>query len=104
MKIFVTDRNGEEHEVEATLGEPLMFALRAKDLVDATCGGSCSCATCHLYIEPDWGSKLPSPTDDEAEVIEFLRFAREDSRLCCQLMGSEEMDGMKVTVAPEEGF
>jgi len=104
MKILVTDRNGDEHEVEATVGEPLMFALRAQDLVDATCSGSCSCATCHLYIEQEWLEKLAPPSEDEEEVIEFLNFGSENSRLSCQLTASEDLDGMRVTVAPEEGF
>lgn len=104
MKLFVTDRKGEEHEVEVSVGEPMMFALRAQDLVDATCSGSCSCATCHLYIQEDWLDKLAPPSDDEEEVIEFLKFGKENSRLSCQLAVTEGMDGMKVAVAPEEGF
>ena len=104
MKIFVTDRKGEEHEVEAAAGEPLMFALRTQDLVDATCSGSCSCATCHLYIAAEGRDRLPARSDDEAEVIEFLNFGNEDSRLSCQLFAAEDIDGIRVTVAPEEGF
>jgi ferredoxin, 2Fe-2S len=104
MKLFVTDRKGEEHTVEATVGESLMLSLRANDLVDATCSGSCSCATCHLFIGEQWISDLPAPSEDEEEVIEFLKFAQEDSRLCCQLIVTEAMEGMKATVAPEEGF
>ena len=104
MKLFVIDRKGEEHTVEATVGDSLMLSLRANDLVDATCSGSCSCATCHLFIGDQWVSGLPTPSEDEAEVIEFLKFAQDDSRLSCQLVVTEAMDGMKVTVAPEEGF
>ena len=104
MKILVTDRKGEEHQVDATAGETLMFALRAQDLVDATCSGSCSCATCHLYIDAEWLGKLAPASEDEEEVIEFLQFGNENSRLSCQLTVSDDMDGMKVTVAPEEGF
>ena len=104
MKLLVTDRQGEEHTVEATVGESLMLSLRTHDLVDATCSGSCSCATCHLFIGEAWVSDLPPPSDDEAEVIEFLKFAQEDSRLSCQLIVTEALEGMKITVAPEEGF
>ena len=104
MKLFVIDRKGEEHTLEATVGDSLMLSLRANDLVDATCSGSCSCATCHLFIGDPWVSVLPTPSEDEAEVIEFLKFAQDDSRLSCQLVVTEAMDGMKVTVAPEEGF
>lgn len=104
MKILVTDRKGEEHQVDVTAGEPLMFALRAQDLVDATCSGSCSCATCHLYIDAEWLGKLAPASEDEEELIEFLQFGSENSRLSCQLTISDDMDGMKVTVAPEEGF
>ena len=73
MKILVTDRKGEEHQVDATAGEPLMFALRAQDLVDATCSGSCSCATCHLYIDAEWLGKLAPASEDEEELIERVR-------------------------------
>ena len=104
MKILVTDRDGVEHEVDATAGETLMLSLRAVDLVDATCSGSCSCATCHLYIDQDWLEKLNPPSEDEAELIEFLQFGQENSRLACQLVATEAMDGMKVSVSPEEGF
>lgn len=104
MKLLVTDRKGEEHSVAITVGESLMLSLRAADLVDATCSGSCSCATCHLYIGEQWVANLPAPSEDEAEVIEFLKFGQDDSRLSCQLVVTEAMDGMKVTVAPEEGF
>ena len=104
MKILVTDRNGDEHAVTATSGDTLMFSLRDADLVDATCSGSCSCATCHLYIEQPWVANLTTPTEDESEIIEFLQFGKDSSRLACQLTVTEEFDGMKVTVAPEEGF
>lgn len=104
MKILVTDRNGKEHEVGITPGEPLMFPLRAVDLVDATCSGSCSCATCHLYVDQEWMEKLDPPDENEAELIEFLQFGQENSRLACQLIASDSIDGMRITVSPEEGF
>ncbi|MEM9422108.1 MAG: 2Fe-2S iron-sulfur cluster-binding protein [Pseudomonadota bacterium] len=104
MQIYVTDRNGDEHVLEGALGEPLMHSLAAEDLVEATCGGSCSCATCHLHIDEQWLAKLPHQGEDEVELVECLPAAKPGSRLACQLTITEDLDGIRVTVAPEAGF
>lgn len=104
MKIYVYDRDGDKQTVEAVVGDSLMNPLRAADLVDATCNGSCSCATCHVYVEEPMVAQLPAKTEDEDEVIEFMEKAQDNSRLACQISLTEAMEGMTVTVAPEEGF
>jgi 2Fe-2S ferredoxin len=81
-----------------------MDPLRSADLVDATCGGSCSCATCHVYVDEKSYALLPIAGDEENEVIEFMEKVEDTSRLACQIQLTEEMDGMSVTVAQEEGF
>ena len=104
MKIYVYDRNGEKHIVEGAAGDSLMDPLRSADLVDATCGGSCSCATCHVYLDDKSFALLPAAGEEENEVIEFMEKVEDTSRLACQIQLTEEMDGMAVTVAKEEGF
>ena len=104
MKIYVYDRDGEKHTVEGTAGDSLMDPLRSADLVDATCGGSCSCATCHVYVDDKSFALLPAAGEEENEVIEFMEKVEDTSRLACQIRLTEEMDGMAVTVAQEEGF
>jgi 2Fe-2S ferredoxin len=104
LKIYVYDRDGEKHTVEGTAGDSLMDPLRSADLVDATCGGSCSCATCHVYVDDKSFALLPAAGEEENEVIEFMEKVEDTSRLACQIQLTEEMDGMAVTVAQEEGF
>ena len=104
MKIHVTDRDGAEHVVEGQEGEVLMIPLQGADLVDATCSGSCSCATCHVFVDEAFLSKLPEPGSAEEEMLDFLVERKPESRLACQLKITPELDNIKVTVAPEEGF
>jgi len=103
-KIVVTDRVGETHEIEMAAGVNLMEPLRELDGgIEALCGGMCSCATCHVFIEPKWATKLEPAQDDELELLEETETYRKDeSRLSCQLEFSDELDGMTFTVAPEE--
>lgn len=71
--------------------------------VVAECGGSCSCATCHVYIDLDWYAQLPSPDESEQEMLEFAIDPRENSRLSCQVEITEELDGM-VVHTPESQY
>ena len=102
--IHVIYSEGEEHTVEGQLGLSLMESLRdLDDGVLALCGGMCSCATCHCYIEEPWASSLPERQDDELELLEDLESFREDqSRLTCQVEFTEDMDGIRVEIAPDE--
>lgn len=103
-KIIVTDRDGETHEVEGKTGVSLMETLRELDYgVEALCGGMCSCCTCHCYIEPEWFARLPKRFDDEAELLaEGENFRADRSRLTCQVEFSADLDGIRLTIAPEE--
>ena len=102
--IYVTDNEGEELEIEGQVGLPIMESLRDLDNgVLALCGGMCSCATCHCYIEEAWASSLPPREEDEIELLEDLESFREDqSRLTCQIELTEDMDGIRLEIAPEE--
>lgn len=103
MKIKVTDRDGNTHETEGTEGFKLMEALRDLDYgVEAICGGMCSCATCHVYVDDQWRDRLPEMQDDEEELLDALEYRQAPSRLSCQIELTPELEGIVVTIAPEE--
>lgn len=102
MKLNVIDRDGEKHELEAVEGWRVMEIIRDYGLpIKAECGGCCSCATCHVYVDEEWEEKLPDMRDDEEEMLDEAFFVEDNSRLSCQLIMSEELDGLEVTLAPE---
>ena len=99
----VVNRDGVEQEVKAPPGGVLMEPLRdMDDGVNAICGGMCSCATCHVYVDEAWRAKLPAPMSDETEMLKDLVSYRENSRLSCQIQLSAALDGLRVTIAPED--
>jgi 2Fe-2S ferredoxin len=99
----VVDRDGVEHEVEAKSGLKVMETLRELDYgVAAICGGMCSCATCHVYVDAEWQGKVPPPMSDERELLNELAHHRDDSRLSCQIEFTEALEGLRVTIAPDE--
>jgi 2Fe-2S ferredoxin len=102
VQIILTDRAGVERLLEAEAGLSLMEAIRDNgvDELLALCGGCCSCATCHVYI--DDSEMLPALSDDENDLLDSSDHRTERSRLSCQLSLTPAMDGLKVTVAPED--
>jgi 2Fe-2S ferredoxin len=103
-KMVVTDRDGNVHEIEGRVGVKLMETLREYDYgVTAICGGLCSCATCHIFVKPEWMPKLPSPQGDEKELlVELQHYDPARSRLSCQVEFTESLDGIRLEVAPDE--
>ncbi len=102
MKIIATDRNGQEHVLEGRDGWTVMEILRDAGLaVAAECGGACACATCQVYVTDGWFEKLPNRSDAEVDMLDMAIAVEPNSRLSCQLVCSPELDGLKVTVAPE---
>lgn len=101
MKIRVTDQLGEKHELEGLDGWRVMEVMRDWGLdVKAECGGACSCATCHVYVDQAWFARLPAPSEDEEDLLYSTLDKRPTSRLSCQILLSEELDGLEVTLAP----
>jgi 2Fe-2S ferredoxin len=99
----VVDRDGIEHEVEARAGLKVMENLRELDYgVAAICGGMCSCATCHIYVDPAWADRVPEAMSDERELLSELSHTQENSRLSCQIEFTPELAGLRVTIAPDE--
>jgi len=102
-QIFATDRDGTKHELEARERASLMEILKQAGLsIEALCSGSCQCATCHVFIEEPWLSKLGSPTDFEIATLEGEGSELQaNSRLSCQIKWQDDLDGIVLTVAPE---
>jgi 2Fe-2S ferredoxin len=102
MKIIATDRNGTERAVEGRDGWTVMEILRDAGFdIQAECGGACACATCHVYVKDGWYEKLTPPSEAEVDMLDMALAVEPDSRLSCQIVCAPELDGIKVTVAPE---
>ncbi len=100
--IYVVDRHGVEHKLEAREGSSVMEVIRDAGLpVEAICGGQCICTTCHVYVDELWVDKLPEIQDMEMVLVEDSGSYKDNSRLSCQIDYSTELDGLKVTLAPE---
>ena len=97
-------RDGSESKLEALRGCPLMEALRDANLgVEGTCGGACSCGTCHVYVDAAWLDKLPPKSEDEQMMLEAIGELvplKSGSRLSCQIPMSEKLEGLVVEIAP----
>jgi len=101
-KLTVKDREGNVQELSADIGLTLMEIIRDAGMdIEAACGGCCACATCHLYIDKDWLSKLLVKEDDEESMLDQAFNVKDNSRLGCQIEFNEGLDGIKVELAPE---
>jgi len=102
-RLRVVDLDGVEHTVEGRTGLKVMETLRDLDYgVAAICGGMCSCATCHVYVDPQWQSRLPPAKSDERELLMELSHSQLTSRLSCQIEFTPELEGLRVTIAPDQ--
>lgn len=105
MMIKVTDFEGKTHELEAVEGWRIMEIIRDYGLpIKAECGGACACATCHVYVDAAWLPKLEAlgmtKSEDEEDMLDEVFDLQDNSRLSCQIIMSEELDGLHVTLAP----
>jgi len=100
MHIYCKDMEGTVHELPATEEWSVMEIIREGGIpMLAQCGGSCACATCHVYVDPKWKDKLPAPTEEEIGMLDGAFEVTEDSRLACQIFFTKELDGLEVTLA-----
>jgi 2Fe-2S ferredoxin len=102
--ITVIARNGDARAVEAENGLSLMEVIRDNgfDELLALCGGCCSCATCHVYVDGGFADKVPAMGEDENDLLESTDSRNESSRLSCQIPVTDALDGLTVTIAPED--
>lgn len=103
-KIVVVDRGGAEETLDIRPGLTLMQTITDAGVSDllALCGGVCSCATCHVYIDGDSTSLIPAMSQDEDGLLDGTLHRKENSRLSCQIRLSPELDGLRVTIAPAD--
>jgi len=103
-KVTYIQPNGTPRVVEAPVGTTVMEGAIDNDVegIVAECGGACSCATCHVYVDPAWAAKFPPPAAQEDGMLGCVLDRRETSRLSCQLVLKPELDGLVVEVAKEQ--
>ena len=102
MKLHVSLTDGGHFEPEAASGYRIMELMRMYGLpIKAECGGACVCATCHVRIPHAWQHLLPPPSDEELAKLDEIPSADENSRLACQLMMTDELDGLEVELQPD---
>ena len=101
-KLIITDRSGKKSEIEYDSNFTLMETLRDNSYdIEASCGGCCACATCHVYIDEKSTNKLKNMDDDEESMLDQAFDVKNNSRLSCQIDLSDEFDGLEIEIAPE---
>ena len=103
-KLIVVTREGEESTIDAQAGLSVMEVIRDAGIDEllALCGGCCSCATCHVHVDPSFLDQLPAMSEDENDLLDSSDHRNETSRLSCQVQLTDSLDGLKVTIAPED--
>ena len=102
-KITYIEHSGKSHTIEVAKGLSVMEGAVQKNIpgIDADCGGSMACATCHVYVKEEWFNKLPKKEDGEEDMLDMAFEPKKNSRLSCQLMVSDQLDGLIVNL-PEK--
>ena len=103
-RLVVTARDGGVREVEGDAGRSVMEVIRDNgfDELLALCGGCCSCATCHVHVDPAWLDRLPAMSENENDLLDASSGRDERSRLSCQLPFTIALDGLAITIAAED--
>lgn len=105
IKINFIDSHGQKRSVEAEEGSTVMEAAIRNSIpeITAECGGACACATCHVYVAPEWAEKLPKMSPMESDMLDFAIDPRPTSRLSCQISLTPELDGVVVETPARQG-
>ena len=103
-KITYKDYQGTSKTIEVENGLSVMEGAIQKEIpgIDADCGGSMACATCHVYVDDKWLDKIPKAEDAEIDMIDMAFEPKKNSRLSCQIIVSEELDGLEVTTPAKQ--
>ncbi len=103
-QLTVVTRQGEERTVEGEVGLSVMEVIRDNgfDELLALCGGCCSCATCHVHVDPAFADRLPAMSEDEDDLLDSSSTRDATSRLSCQIQFTGALDGLKVRIADED--
>ena len=104
-KIIYKDHQGNSKTVEVDNGLSVMEGAVQNEIpgIDADCGGAMACATCHVYVEEKWFSKLPKAEDAEVDMLDMAFEPKKNSRLSCQIIVSDELDGLIVNIPSKQG-
>ena len=102
-KITYIEHSGKNHTIDVTNGLSVMEGAVQNNIpgIDADCGGSMACATCHVYVKEEWFNKLPKKEDGEEDMLDMAFEPKKISRLSCQILVSDELDGLIVNL-PEK--
>ena len=102
-KVTFTDHKGDSKTIEIDNGLSVMEGAVQQNIpgIDADCGGSMACATCHVYVDDNWYEKIPKAEDAEIDMIDMAFEPKKNSRLSCQIIVADNIDGLKVTT-PEK--
>ncbi len=102
-KITYIEHSGKSHTIEVANGLSVMEGAVQNNItgIDADCGGSMACATCHVYVKEEWFNKLPKKEDGEEDMLDMAFEPKKNSRLSCQLMVSDQLDGLVINL-PEK--
>ena len=103
-KITYQDNEGNSKTIEVDKGLSVMEGAIQNDIpgIDADCGGSMACATCHVYVQDDWFNKIPKKEDGEEDMLDMAFEPKKNSRLSCQLIVSDELDGLEVNIPSKQ--
>ncbi|MFW0887990.1 UNVERIFIED_CONTAM: 2Fe-2S iron-sulfur cluster-binding protein [Pseudomonas sp. JL1] len=103
-QLIVTQRDGDEVIIESSGDRSVMELIRDQGIGEllAMCGGCCSCATCHVYVDPSFLDRIAPISEQEHDLLDGSSSRSSNSRLSCQIPFDETLDGLRVTVAPEE--
>ena len=104
-KITYIEYNGKSHTLKVANGLTVMEGAVQNNIpgIDADCGGSCACATCHVYVDKKWFNKLPNKESAEEDMLDMAFEPKSSSRLSCQLTVSDELDGLVVNMPSKQG-
>ena len=104
-KITYIEKNGKEHTIDVPNGLTVMEGAVQNNVpgIDADCGGSMACATCHVYVKEDWFNKLPTKAEGEDDMLDQAYEPSSSSRLSCQIIVSDELDGLVVNLPEKQG-
>ena len=104
-KITYIEHNGKSHTIEIANGLSVMEGAVQNNIsgIDADCGGSMACATCHVYVKEEWFNKLTKKEDGEEDMLDMAFEPNKFSRLSCQIIVSEELDGLVVNIPSKQG-
>jgi 2Fe-2S ferredoxin len=99
-KVIYIEHNARRHEIEVPVGHTVMRGAVDNGVpgIDADCGGECACATCHVYVDGDWLARTGDRTEMEQSMLSFAAVTQDNSRLSCQIVMADSLDGLVVTL------